>query len=50
MYVYAIEFGTLDTSIESRISAVKNIDGPLKAVLGKYIQYGRTIFSPTKVD
>ena len=50
IYIYSIDFGLLDTSIDTRINAVRSVDKELTSIYLKYIMYGKTILSPTKIE
>lgn len=50
IYIYSIDFGLLDSSIDARINAVRSVDKELTSTYFKYIMYGKTIFSPTKIE
>jgi hypothetical protein len=50
IYIYSIDFGTLDSSIDARINAVRSVDKELTSIYAKYIMYGKTIFTPTKIE
>ncbi len=50
MHIYTIEFGAFDKDLDHKLGSIRSIRDDLEKVIGKFVHYGKSIFTRVQLE